>query len=752
MLGIVLGGGYVIILTVWWRDILHHVFRFERGFVSVLLSAFAGLFFVSSIEASVVAFYTSTLFLTWTSLICSGVVTYLLRLFFLSRSCGSESIRKGRGQYIQMFPNIPWLSWIYISGWIVSVCLFFRAHGIDTLFSPWQSLSIWIAPLLFVLSVVLGFLIFSKQKTTQVLVLLLMHSFLLHLYLPLSHELPWGGDVWRHIAVESRLTQGEIVQPVLFGDQARWREVGGIDLPEAVLIPQKYTYGQFWSLAVIVNQVTGISLYTINIWLMPVLWSLLFPLILFRIGRIVFRSWRGGLVLAWLSFMAFPLQALGALTLPVSLAVLSFFFVLMLWLQYLGTLRTVQGGLCAIFFVLMLFGYALGVLLMLFVILGTWSLRAISQYARSRRVGWSLVFLLTVLGICIIPSIELLAGTSHLSANISVLYVGRQVIGELSGWLYASAIRPHDIASGNLFFNHTPDYAFVSSLFTSWRWWIIPCMIVLWVSALSGIYIYAKERRPLRFLVPAWIAVSLMGGYVIGWFLLSGDRLFVRRLDPFLSVLILLFVCVSICSLFHRVRFSTVFLRRSIALCILFVVSWFSMATYMSGPDMRVVSVDEFAISEFILNEIQDSSKPISLQQYISDTGEGTPLLKHFSPLFGVNICILADTWVLLPLEALSSGSIVGGNFPIGYQFGQEERISLYDTFLHGVVTTSTIHDMFAVSKKERCIVALPADDVSEGEEARITSFSSAEPIRYSGFLLWTVKDDSAGSLNIDSR
>lgn len=704
---------FFCILTKWWRDILRHVFRFEAGFVSFLLSAFASIFFVSSIEGILIAWYTTTLFLTSASLACSGIGTYALRLFLLSRSRGFQIIGNGKKQYIQIFSKFKLLSLVYIGGLIITFYIFFDSRDIETMFSPWQSLSTWILPLMFGLSVLLGFLIFSKQKTIYVIVMIIFYSFLLHLYLPLSYELPWGGDVWRHIAVEKQFVSGNIVYPVLFGPEAKWREFIGVDIPEAFLIPQKYTYGQFWSLAVVIHQFTNISFETINIWLIPILWSLIFPLVLFRIGRIVFQSWRAGLLLSWLSFIAFPLQVLGALTLPISLAILSFFFVFMLCLQYIGRPCRIQLWLLLLFVGLMIFGYALSFILMIFVIFGSWIFKIISRHAQSRRLWWSYIFLLILFGIIAIPVVELFAGTSYIQKNISLIYIAKQIVGHMFGWFYASGIRPHDILIGNLFFNHTPDYAFVSSVFTSWRWWIIPFMVLLWCGALYGIYIFTRGRKSTIFLLPAWMFISLLGAYKIGWFLLDGDRLFIRRLDPFLSVFILLFVCFSILFLFYRIRFSTIFLRRSSAVIFILAVSWFGISTYASGPDMRIVNLDEYAVATLSLSQSEDLD--------IRD------------------MCILADTWVLLPLEGLSSGKIVGGNFPIDYNFGQEERVRLYETFLYGVVTTSTVYDMFKVAKRERCTVILPAENLSEERVDMITSFSSVEPNLYSGYMIWII-------------
>ncbi len=712
VVGMLLLAVYLGILTHWWREIFTQAFRFEKGFASVLLSLFGAVLFVSSIEAIVLALYTTTAFLTWCSLVVGGVVTFVIRQLVLSRSRGSRIAGKARVPAVQVFPRTPLLSWVYVGLWVVTFVLLFRVHTTEVLFSPWQTLHTWVLPLMFLLTALLGVLIFSKQKTTHVLVLVLLHSVLIHLYLPLSHTLPWGGDVWRHMAVESQLSEGEIIQPVLFGTEARWREMIGVDVPEVFLIPQKYSYGQFWSLAVIANQVTQVSLQTINIWLMPLLWSLIFPLLLFRIGRMVTKSWRGGLLFAWLSFLAFPLQVLGAITLPVSLSVLSFFFVLMLWLQYLGRQESVQRALTLLFVFLMIFGYVLGFVLMVLILLATWLLGLIHRRVHTPARGWLAIAGTALLGILAIPVLEFVSEISHLPGFFSVVGETKRAVGQLFGWYFASGIRPHDIASGNLLFNHTPTYAFVSSIFTVWRWWVIPFMVLFWSGVVYGLFVYIKEKQPVRFLLPAWLCISLFGGYKIGWFFLEGDRLFSRRLDPFVSTLGILFFCIAVIAVFMRLRFRSRIVRRSVASVLVIVLSWFAVTAYASGPDMRSVSVDEYAVAEFVHDSIDTYGLPPT------------------------DVCVLADTWVLLPLEAMSAGDIVGGNFPIDYQFGQHERVGIYESLMGGAVGDALVRMRDAVDAR-MCALVLPSDDVSESERVQIEGMVSESPTEYSGFLVW---------------
>jgi len=712
VVGIVLTLGYLFLLTYLWQRILEHVFRFERGFVTVFLACFAALFVVSGIESIVITFYTTTYLLTFISLTTSLVLSFFLNIWVHGQSHGPGIEGKGRKEYLIVFPHMKWISWVYILLWSVTVWLFFHTYGTLVFFSPWQSLSVFILPLVAVLSILLGILLCSKTVTKHVLLFVLMQSVLLHMYMPLSHMLPWGGDVWRHIAVEEQLSSGEIVPPVLFGPEALWREVVGVDIPEVFLIPQKYSYGQFWGLAVIIRQLTNISLEAINIWMIPLLWSLVFPLLLFRFGRLVFQSWRGGLLLAWLSTIAFSLQALGALSLPVSLGVLTFFFMCMLLLQYGARRHPPQRYILMFFGVLMLFGYALSFLLLVFVVGGAWIFSTIHARVQHTVYAWALIILVTIVGALIFPGIELLAHTSLLPSHVDILQVAKTAFGQLSGWYYASVIRPHDILSGNVIFNHTPTYAFVASIFTVWRWWLLPWMMFFLGMMVYGLIQYVCEKKQGIALVPVWTILSLMGAYKIGWFLLEGDRTLIRRLDPYVATGMLVFFSFGILLFFSFIRYKSLVLRRVCISIFVLMIGWVGTATYASGPDIRSTSTDEYDVASFLAGRMKDTTEPS---------------------------CVLADTWVLLPLEALSHGQVVGGNFPIGSQFGQAQRVSLYDTVREGDIMSDTIPSIFTLTHATHCFLVFP-DTMTEDRRERISLLLDTVPIQYPGFLIWDIR------------
>jgi hypothetical protein len=542
---------------------------------------------------------------------------------------------------------------VYLGGYGVAVYLLASARSTEVLFTPWQVISPYYPFVLFFLTVLLGMFVIGKYKTKTILLFVILHSFLLHAYLPLSHTLPWGGDVWRTIGIEEKISSGEVVYPVLFGEGVEWNTVGPFDVPKIFTAPHKYVYGQLWGTTLLLRDAVELHMYSIQIWLVPILWSIVLPLIFFRMGAMLFGASRYGLWFATLTLIPFSFQALGGLTLAVSLGAISFFFTLMLWLQYVRERVAWQRILALFFASLLLFGHSVFAIVMWGIIVWTGGLFLVQRVgSRIVRIGamTALVFSSAV----VIPFVELFSRSSIVPKHIALVDGIKQSIGQFSGWFYALEIRPHDILSGNIIFNHTPDWAFVPSIFTSWRFHLVFLMMAIACGAVCAlVHLFFEERRNEWYVIGA-LFLMVVVGYYIGWFVFEGDRSFVRRLDAIVAFLFVLFAYTG----WHIIRKKTGMkvpgaYRGVVYLSCIIFFSWTTVTIAMSGPDMRVISEAEYRAAALVAQTAPSS----------------TP-------------CVLADTWVLLALEAQSHASIVGGGFPIDYQFGQPERVVLYQALL----------------------------------------------------------------------
>ncbi|KKQ27294.1 MAG: hypothetical protein US42_C0011G0032 [Candidatus Magasanikbacteria bacterium GW2011_GWC2_37_14] len=668
---------YLFIVVPYWQTIWRRVLAINNTqILNKVFSLFTVFNLLAIFSAIFIIYYTLTSFLIWLCFILTAIVSLLFYNLNKKKIKEPENSFESENEEIILFGKPFWFLILYLVVFIGALFVLHSKQASGVLLSPWQEISVYFLPLFFVSLILSGIFLFSKFSLRTILWILVFQSFLLHVYLPMSHLNPWGGDVWRHVAVENKIINGGLELPVLVGESAKWREVVGVDLPEAFLIPHKYSYGYLWGTTVLLSETLSISVLNINLWLMPILWSLFTPFLFYRLGSLIFNSRRKGLWLVWLSFLPFPLQAMASFTLPVSLGFLGFLFVLILWLQYWRDHYRSQKRLAMFLSVLMIFNYSLYfILTWIFVLFGfiVNYLKHNQENSLKNKISWTVLIFASIF---IIPIIELVSKISFTPENFNLWQNFKQLLGQFSGWFTASAVRPHDILSGNLIFNHTPDYAFVGNIFNVWRWWLIPAMIILWLFVGGGIYkIFKNVESKIQTI--GLLFSTVFGGYLIGWFVLDGDRLFTRRLDMVLSLLLIIFVIQGIIFLIEKIsKYSILnikYFKKIILIIFVIIFSWFVTFTYASGPDSRVVSKDELAVANYLWND-ETKTHPAS------SAGRPNP------PLVGegnMEHCILADTWVLLPLEAVSAKQIVGGGFPIDAQFGQPELTIMYNEMLN---------------------------------------------------------------------
>lgn len=684
---------YMVVLTEKWCWILAKVYGLEKKLVELrIISWLLVITLIGLLSGAMIVFYILSDDIIALVLLLVWIITLLFQSY-LRPTVHVVVEDQPVGERLVVFDR-PF--WIFPLGFFLLlatfVVLFLGVQkGADVAWTPWQFINVQYLWWFFLSSFLIGLSVFARFRTRSILWMIILLSLLLHLYLPVSHELPWGGDIWRLMAVEHRIVEQQAIAPHLF------------------FVPQKYAYGALWGLSIIGSKVLDISLLDISRWLIPIIFSLTVPVLLFRIGFLLFQSRRRGLLLVWLSLLPFPVQFWGSMTLPVSFGYMFFFLALWLWLEYWNNPRPIQKFLVVTFSLLLIFGYPLHFILMWSIVIlrlvWEWLGRFKSKVNRGVLRG-----ALIVVSLLIIPLVELISHYSRISWQLDWWKNIKQFIGQFSGWFYASMIRPHDIISGNLFFNHTPERAFVDNFFLHWRWWLIFVMIALWAVSLWGLWI--SRQRDNKLWPAIWIASAItFGGYIVSWYFLDGDHLFARRLDMLLPILTIILFISGLENIFIKWRQKENYLRLAVLVVVLFL-SFVITAVYASGPDVRVIDVqNEYNVAEYIWRL----------------RGEA-----------GGSKCVLADTWVLLPLETLSSGAIVGGGFPMDYNFGQTERVALFKKFS----TNPEPQDLFAMKKltgANQCWFAQLIAGLSQSVVDKITTLTGAEPRQFNGVLVWLI-------------
>lgn len=711
--GWALFGAYVLVVGRFWQHILYRGFGLKKqSFVAIVLAWVSVFLFLSLAEGVMAVWYITAPHVTAA---VYGVIAVLSAT--LSRVMSKkvsikkidERIHLSRKTCISL-PKV--VLFAYGGLWLVGVFMLTLSSSSAVLLTPWSAIPMEYLFIYFATLVLVGLMLVSKYTTTTLLVIIIMQSLLQHAYLPLSHHQPWGGDVWRTMAVEQTLAQGDPVLPVLFGPSVVSREIFGWSVPEAFLIPNKYVYGQLWGGSVLLAQTLRVTIPSINIWLIPILWSLMLPLVLYRIGRLLFGHGRYSVWFSALSLLPFTFQALGGLTLGVSLGTLMFLYAFMLLLYYMRDRSRQQLWLLVTIGVLMIFSYTLQAIFLFvamatafFLIRAKKVFRSVAQ--RKEVTAWKWIFgsIAVILAAGFFPMLEIATRMSRLPQSVAWYEQGKHLVGTSTGWFFARSVQPYDSIIFNVFFNHTPSYAFVSSVFTNFRWHVFFLTVLASLCICVGLmYVTFREKRA-EWQLMGLLAVSVFSGYVIGWFVLVGDRSFIRRLDSLMAFFMMSFVLYAIARMpiVERIGEMKIQQKRGIALLVVLLLSWFGTSVYASGPDMRVISDAE-----------------VSAAAYLWGQGDAQ--------------CVLADTWVLLALETASSGSIVGGGFPIDYQFGQPERVRLYRSFLENP-SEDALNLAFELTGIDHCYVVL-SSDLEEEKRLNIAQLYGLEYMEKDGLSI----------------
>src|SRR3990167_5555500 len=268
---------YILSVGHWWTEIFGRVYGFNRGRVTTkILGWFAAFTLLGLVSSVFVVLHRLTPMFVWVAYVAGAVVA--AGVFWLIGRTGHRghmAEKEGRAERVIVFGGRWILAVLYGVLWLAGFWLLVGSRSDAALFSPWQAIHPYFLPIFFALIVLLGIMLFSRFRTSTLLFFIVAQSLLLHFYLPFSHELPWGGDVWRHIANEERLTQGEFIYPVAVGPNVETRNAGGFDIPEVFFHPQKFSYGHLWGSSVALAHTLRVDLIQINKWLVPIVWSLL---------------------------------------------------------------------------------------------------------------------------------------------------------------------------------------------------------------------------------------------------------------------------------------------------------------------------------------------------------------------------------------------------------------------------------------------------------------------------------------------
>lgn len=575
---------------------------------------------------------------------------------------------------------------------------------------PWQTIDQRYIYVFFAATFLLGAIIlFSALPTRWVLLLLILHSFLLHSYLPLTHALLYGADQWRHIAVEQRIVEHlPVVAPTLADGST-----GGAFNN---LVGQ-VSYSALWyvsaALALIKRSGSYIAnLIVVNRWLVPIFWSIAFPMLFYAlVRRLGWFKERFNLFMVWLSALPFTWQANGSLTLPVSFGFLFFLGAMFLlakrfsagqpsadghpvssklnlaWLILAAVILLCNYLLYAVLFVVL---WAVGELLAR---LGATDSGDGAKVSSAKKILLVVIFLAVAAAV---PATDSLGHYTGLPARLSLGQSFTHVVSTFLALPLARGPAPNATAVGNIIFNQTPASAFVPNIFTLWRWWIPAFLLIFWAGAIYGGWLVYRRSRPddpvgmsagRSQLIGKWWVIAgggLLIGYIIERYLLIGEQVLARRLDSAIALFVIVLFGVAVeWRISQPVRFDLGLgnFGRNIhriahKILLLLICSIAMVASYSLGPDVRAVSVNEYRAMQEVWSSEKNSA----------------------------HTCVIAGAYPLLALEAISARQIVGGGFPITNNFSQPGLERVWNIMKSGgFVPRAVLQSAFDLTGADYC-------------------------------------------------
>ncbi len=689
-----------------WHDILAKVFRIRRNkYTTYILGVLVSLLIYGFVLSFFVIFYKLSRWTIPIVILFSSLGSFYLNKFVVQNKKRLKRVKNDfEPQNYLFFTSHYSLFILYGLIWLLSAYFLVTSGSEQILHSPWLTIEHGFIYSFFALTLILVSLLLSKHRSKWVLLAIIAHSLLLHAYLPLSHSQPWGGDVWRHISFEKILLEYKTIYPTLIGEKINYINLGFLSIPELFTHMQKFSYSFTWSILVSFAKILQISLVELHKWLMPLIWSISIPVIFFQIGVVLFKSIKKSLWLAFFSLIPFSLQALGSITLPVSFGYLSFFLFLLLWILFLKDRHKWQQRILFGFSFLMLFGYSLHALLVWLLIGLTYLWQSFSKL-KNKIISVISKTSALFLSIIAIPAIEILFGFSNFK-EINVYESIIDFLKLLSGWKFTKNILAQDTLVGNILINHPPNYAFVNTIFTTRRYHVFLFLVLLLIAAGVGVYKIIKSKRDEWKSISILFSISFFG-YFISWYFLTGDRILARRLNGLLAFNFILVALLGVWKILAWVskKISKEKIK-AVLVFILLLTSLFTITSYISGPDMRVVSSKEITAAKYIWS--QDSERK----------------------------CILANTWVLLKIRALSKNKVVGGGFPIGKQFSQPERVRLYKNMIDNP-DRKLLKQAHKLTGSDNCWLVIPRDKISDDKIKKINTIMKSKPDQIEDFAIW---------------
>ncbi|MFA6526345.1 MAG: hypothetical protein WCT26_02940 [Candidatus Buchananbacteria bacterium] len=531
--------------------------------VNYILGAFLSII-ILGLTANI---FTAWLKLTDLLIIAAFIITIIAlsawHYFFRKLTNANPAVSDDNPALTNSLSPFIWL--LFIASLIGGFYFIIIAANAGGLSSPWQILPPW-----FLLPILIGFAViflavFHGEKAWKILGAIIIFSFLIHSYL-FVYSNGFGGDRFRHLASEERIIAGLDYQPTLLTDNLWLKQIGPLKVPAAFIDSAKLSYGFEWSLEVIASKISGISVFQINRFLLPLLWSIFLPLLIYVISKLIWPARiatqsvagepdrRIALLAAALGNSFYLLQYYGGQGLPASYGLLIFALAAALWLAWFKAKNVKILLFCLFMSVLSYFNYSLTFILI--VIFGT-----LAESLQFKKIAAIIVGAVSAVVLFILD-----AGFSpQLTLPFDRLYSAWRD-GNFIAYQSGSRLTPY-IGQMHLII----DLIFLALFIVGIIWLIIK--------------ILRQDNQQANAVV--YFFIILMAAYLASWLFVSGDHVLVRRLNLFV-------VFSSIFIFAYGIDLLIAAQKNKFRLVVVALLAIVSSYVYFSGPvlDVSVTSAD----------------------------------------------------------------------------------------------------------------------------------------------------------------
>lgn len=533
-------------------------------------------------------------------------------------------------------------------------CLFllFYARTGEYVDSPWKIihplyLYAWLG-----IVFILGFSAFSKIKLKYFLVIVILASFLCHVYLLIPYQTGFGGDKWRHIGAEEWLARGKVYEPALFGKDAPYKQLGPFKIPEVLIVGNKTSYANMWGLTIALSWLTGIKIFYLDLILGFLLFSVFLPFLLLKLGLFFSRKKEFLFLLLLMPFCFYPFQAYAGITFPLTFSFLLFLFSLIFIARYLTRENSSKKLFWSLVFFIPLLYFSYLVYLVLFLEMFVLAI-LIKHLKQNRKIFIPLIILFSLVLLILIPGLETYNQYSWLKNEIPLKIQVIEMLKDFPLKLASSqAIFPriYGFEQDNWLFAIVDKDLSRSVLLKLLPWYLILTPI-LWLLVIFGFWQFKKAKNPNLGLLFFLMLIIVLTNQMLSSYLMDGNHLLTKRLVVFTSFLFFAPLTWGICVL--KEKAGRMFSSKTVIFILVLFLALLSTAVYASGPKFQVVTDDEYRAAKYVWQEL-----------------EKEPAEKY---------CVLANTWPLLALEGISGREVVTGGFPYYYEYRQPERVQLFE-------------------------------------------------------------------------